>query len=64
MTNAPPRTSMSWVGGISGGPRITWENGRIAAEGRGPGRGVRDGRTGAGACRGVRYFTGRWYETR
>ena len=64
MPNAPTRTPVSCVGGLPGEPLVTWENGRIAAD-----RGGRDGgctaaATAGGACRGVRYFTGRWYATR
>ena len=62
--NAPPPVPLSWVGGISAAPTITWENGRIAAAGAAPGASAGDGSPACGVCRCVRYFTGRWYAAR
>ncbi|GHI05233.1 hypothetical protein Scel_35540 [Streptomyces cellostaticus] len=64
MPNAPPAPPVSCVGGIPDGPLATWENGRIAADRQGRDMGCTTGAHTRGACRGVRYFTGRWYETR
>ncbi|RPE40997.1 hypothetical protein EDD90_4071 [Streptomyces sp. Ag109_O5-1] len=60
MTNAPFGRLPLRVAGMPGTGRITWENGRIAAAG------VRPDLTGEGVNyrKGVRYFTGRWYEAR
>ncbi len=62
--NAPPPALLSGVGGVPAAPAITWENGRIAAAGAARGARACDGAATHGACRGVRYFTGRWYATR
>ncbi|GEJ98055.1 hypothetical protein TNCT1_03320 [Streptomyces sp. 1-11] len=58
--NAPPPPPVSWAGAVSPTPAITWENGRIATALTAPGNGAGGGARPRGACRSVRYFTGRW----